>query len=104
MIEFIPGRRYIVHSAAGIRIGTFTGRDKGKRLKFRDCVRIVDAQCTAVLAVPDDQVLDAEPWAQSIDIPDTVEALDPAAHKQLAKRLKNRKAVVIERATPGKDW
>ncbi|MBA4019144.1 MAG: hypothetical protein C0483_18415 [Pirellula sp.] len=103
MLEFVPGRRYLFQTATGQHVGTFDGSSK-KGLVFTDVTKILGLQKIASLVVDPSKVLDAEPWLQSIELVDAMDSINVAEHKKLANKIKARKAVVIERATPGKDW
>lgn len=103
MLEFVPGRRYLFHTDTGQYIGTFTGKTKSG-MGFTDVVAIIDTGHAEAVNFHAAQFLDAEPWLQSAEILPKEVAIDPAEHKKIAKDIKARNAVVIERATPGKDW
>lgn len=103
MLEFVPGRRYFFQTATGQYVGTFVAKTK-LGLRFSNVVRFVEANREANVVFDADKFLDAEPWVQSIEVVDSLTAVNVAMQKQIAKDLKARKAVVIERATPGKDW
>lgn len=103
MLEFVPGRRYFFQTPTGQHVGTFVAKTK-LGLRFTNVVRFVEASREANVTFNADKFLDAEPWLQSIELADSMTAVNVPMHKQIAKDLKARKAVVIERATPGKDW
>ena len=103
MIEFIPGRRYFFHTATGQYVGTFLGKGK-LGLKFEYVSRLVEVSLKVEEVFEADKFIDAEPWMQSVKLYSSIEAVNVRCHGVIAKSLKARKAVVIERATPGKDW
>lgn len=104
MIEFVPDRRYVFINNVGMHIGVFAGRESNAMLLFRDVTTISTVTTNSLMHVEASKILDAEPWLQSRIPQDDYVISAPEQANEIAKEIKNRKAVVIGRATPGRDW
>lgn len=70
MITFVKGRRYLIVSKAwGLAVGAFD-RTFGPCHYFTKLQTLDDLAQSSKLAVPKEELVDAEPWMQSIPLRD----------------------------------